>query len=250
MTRPPCSGASGTRRSRSGSALAAHARDHGVDRIAFELHPLQLVYNVPTLQRMRDAVGPIIGANLDPSHLFWQQMDPLAVIRVLRDAVFHVHLKDTKPEPERLAIAGVLDQKLSTSYPDRAWNFRTLGVGHDRAFWEAFVQSLQAVGFDGVLSIENEDPYMEGEEGVREAAAFMRAAPRGGERGMTTAPTATGSRPHRLRQHRDGTSRGLGCASRRVRPGGGRRSDARTAGDRTNDGGAATERRVRRLPRR
>ena len=123
-------------------SMAAHARDHGVERIAFELHPLQLVYNVPTLQRMRDAVGPVIGANLDPSHLFWQQMDPLAVIRVLRDAVFHVHLKDTKPEPERLAIAGVLDQKLSASYPDRAWNFRTLGVGHDRAFWEAFVQSL------------------------------------------------------------------------------------------------------------
>lgn len=154
-------------------AMAAHARDHGVDQIAFELHPLQLVYNVPTLQRMRDAVGPVIGANLDPSHLFWQQMDPLAVIGVLRDAVFHVHLKDTKPEPERLAIAGVLDQKLSASYPDRAWNFRTLGVGHDRTFWEAFVQALQAVGYSGVLSIENEDPYMGGEEGVREAAAFI-----------------------------------------------------------------------------
>ena len=132
-------------------AMAAHARDHGVDQIAFELHPLQLVYNVPTLQRMRDAVGP----------------------GVLRDAVFHVHLKDTKPEPERLAIAGVLDQKLSASYPDRAWNFRTLGVGHDRTFWEAFVQALQAVGYSGVLSIENEDPYMGGEEGVREAAAFI-----------------------------------------------------------------------------
>ena len=154
--------------------MAAHARDHGVERIAFELHPLQLVYNVPTLQRMRDAVGPIIGANLDPSHLFWQQMDPLAVIRVLGQAIFHVHLKDTKPEPERLAIAGVLDQKLGTSYPDRAWNFRTLGVGHDRAFWAAFVESLQAVGFDGVLSIENEDPYQEGEAGVRQAAAFIQ----------------------------------------------------------------------------
>ncbi len=113
--------------------LVAHAKDHGVEQIAFELHPLQLVYNVPTLQRMRDAVGPVIGANLDPSHLFWQQMDPLAVIRVLGDAVFHVHLKDTKSEPQRLAIAGVLDQKLSPSAPERAWNFRTLGsvmTGH------------------------------------------------------------------------------------------------------------------------
>jgi sugar phosphate isomerase/epimerase len=154
--------------------MAAHARDHGVEQIAFELHPMQLVYNVPTLQRMRDAVGPIIGANLDPSHLFWQQMDPLAVIRVLGEAVFHVHLKDTKPEPARLAIAGVLDQRLGTSITDRAWNFRTLGIGHDRVFWRAFVESLQSVDYDGVLSIENEDPYQEGEEGVREAAAFMR----------------------------------------------------------------------------
>jgi sugar phosphate isomerase/epimerase len=154
-------------------AMAAHATDHGVERIAFELHPMQLVYNVPTLTRMRDAVGPAIGANLDPSHLFWQQMDPLAVIRVLGPAVYHVHLKDTKPEPDRLAIAGVLDQKLSSSSPDRAWNFRTLGVGHDRTFWAAFVDALRAVGYDDVLSIENEDPYQEGEDGVRQAAAFV-----------------------------------------------------------------------------
>lgn len=155
-------------------AMVAHATDHGVERIAFELHPMQLVYNVPTLQRMRDAVGPAIGANLDPSHLFWQQMDPLAVIRVLGKAVYHVHLKDTKSEPDRLAIAGVLDQRLGPSHTDRAWNFRTLGIGHDSTFWAAFVEALRAVGYDGVLSIENEDPYQEGEEGVRQAAAFMR----------------------------------------------------------------------------
>jgi len=151
----------------------AHAADHGADRIAFELHTMQLVYNVPTLARMRDAVGTTIGANLDPSHLFWQQMDPLAVIRVLGTAVYHVHLKDTKAEPDRLAIAGVLDQKTGTSNAERGWNFRTLGVGHDRAYWAAFVDALRAVGYDGVLSIENEDPYQEGEEGVREAAAFI-----------------------------------------------------------------------------
>jgi sugar phosphate isomerase/epimerase len=153
--------------------MVAHAADHGVTRIAFELHPLQLVYNVPTLQRMRDAVGPTIGANLDPSHLFWQQMDPLTVIRVLGSAVYHVHLKDTRPEPERLAIAGVLDQKTGTSFPDRAWNFRTLGVGHDQTFWAAFVEALRSVGYDDALSIENEDPYQEGEAGVRQAATFM-----------------------------------------------------------------------------
>ena len=122
---------------------------------------------------MRESVGPIIGANLDPSHLFWQQMDPLVVIRVLGSAVYHVHLKDTKPEPERLAIAGGARPEIGTSFPDRAWNFRTLGVGHDRTFWAAFVEALGSVGYDDVLSIENEDPYQEGEAGVREAAAFI-----------------------------------------------------------------------------
>jgi sugar phosphate isomerase/epimerase len=155
-------------------AMVVHAADHGVERIAFELHPMQLVYNVPTLMRMRAAVGPMIGANLDPSHLFWQQMDPLVVIRVLGEALYHVHLKDTKVEPGRLAIAGVLDQKTGTSNTDRAWNFRTLGVGHDRLYWEGFVDALRSVGYTDVLSIENEDPYQEGEAGVREAAAFMR----------------------------------------------------------------------------
>jgi sugar phosphate isomerase/epimerase len=155
-------------------AMVAHAADHGVSRIAFELHPMQLVYNVPTLTRMREAVGPTIGANLDPSHLFWQQMDPLVVVRVLGEALYHVHLKDTKVEPDRLAIAGVLDQKMGNTPADRAWNFRTLGVGHDLAYWAAFVHALRSVGYADVLSIENEDPDQEGEAGVREAAAFMR----------------------------------------------------------------------------
>jgi sugar phosphate isomerase/epimerase len=88
--------------------------------------------------------------------------------------VYHVHLKDTKVEPDRLAIAGVLDQKVGTSNTDKAWNFRTLGVGHERDYWAAFVDALRSVGYAGVLSIENEDPYQEGEAGVREAAEFMR----------------------------------------------------------------------------
>jgi len=73
--------------------LAAEGLARGVERLAFELHPLHLVYNVPTLERMRAAVGPVIGANVDPSHLFWQGMDPLAVIHRLGPAVHHVHLR-------------------------------------------------------------------------------------------------------------------------------------------------------------
>ncbi len=153
--------------------MAARAMDAGIERIAFELHPMHLVYNVPTLLRMRDEVGPILGANLDPSHLFWQLMDPVTVIRTLGPAIHHVHLKDTQLQPERLAIAGVLDPGGPGGHRERAWNFRTVGVGHDRSFWVPFLEALREVGYDDALSIENEDPFQTADEGVRDAASFI-----------------------------------------------------------------------------
>jgi len=154
--------------------MAALARANGVAHIAFELHPLHLVFNVPTLLRMREAVGPVIGANMDPSHLFWQGMDPLAVIAALGPAVRHVHLKDTGLQVDRVAIAGVLDTTPFGAARDRAWVFRTVGRVHDRTWWASFIAALSAVGYDGPLSIENEDPYLSAVEGVEEAAAFIR----------------------------------------------------------------------------
>jgi sugar phosphate isomerase/epimerase len=154
--------------------IAADAKAHGVKNIAFELHPLHLVFNVPTLLRMREAVGPVIGANLDPSHLFWQQMDPLAVVAALGPAIQHVHLKDTGLQADRLAVAGVLDTTPFSSAEDRAWVFRTVGRVHDAAWWASFIAALRAVGYDGALSIENEDPYQPAVAGVEEAAAFIR----------------------------------------------------------------------------
>jgi sugar phosphate isomerase/epimerase len=153
--------------------MAGFALDHGVTRIAFELHPLYLVYNVPTLERMRSAIGPVIGANVDPSHLFWQQMDPMAVVRALGPAVHHVHLKDTEIAPERVALAGVLDQHPFEDPGGRAWGFRTIGRGHPPSFWQSFVSALREVGYDDVLSIENEDELQDPVDGVREAAVVM-----------------------------------------------------------------------------
>jgi sugar phosphate isomerase/epimerase len=155
-------------------AMARFADDHGVAEIAFELHPLHLVYNVPTLLRMRAAVGPIVGANVDPSHMFWQQMDPLAVIEALGSAVHHVHLKDTKVASAQVALAGVLDNRPFVDANERAWVFRTVGRGHDAAFWTSFVDALETAGYDDVLSIENEDVSQPADEGVAEAAALMR----------------------------------------------------------------------------
>jgi sugar phosphate isomerase/epimerase len=153
--------------------LTPLAAGHGV-RVALELHPLQLVFNVPTLLELRDAVGPTVGANLDPSHLFWQAMDPLAVIPALGAAVHHVHLKDTAIVPEEVALAGVLDVRSQEDPAHRAWNFRTVGSGHDRAFWASFVETLRGVGYDRTLSIEHEDRSLDPLAGVEESAAVAR----------------------------------------------------------------------------
>jgi sugar phosphate isomerase/epimerase len=153
--------------------LAPFAADNGV-RIALELHPLQLVYNVPTLLDLRSVTGPVVGANLDPSHLFWQRMDPIVVARVLGEAIHHVHLKDTAFVDDEVALAGVLDHRSFDEPEGRAWNFRTLGRGHDAAFWRSFLHALAAVGYDGVLSIEHEDRSIDPLQGVEESAAFVR----------------------------------------------------------------------------
>jgi sugar phosphate isomerase/epimerase len=154
------------------SGLADRARAEGVTRIALELHPWQLVFNVPTLRRLRDAIGVEIGANLDPSHLFWQQMDPAAVIGELGEAVHHVHIKDTALNPGRVALNGVLDHTAEPS--ERAWTFRAAGLGHDAGEWSRILDALARVGYDDLLSIENEDPFLGSEEGVRAAASFVR----------------------------------------------------------------------------
>jgi sugar phosphate isomerase/epimerase len=154
------------------SELTALASAHGVERIALELLPLQLVYNVPTLQRLRNALGPAIGANIDPSHMFWQQMDPVRVVHALGPAVHHVHLKDTELYQGELALNGVLDWRPWDDPSKRAWVFRTIGEGHPASFWRAFFEALRDVGYDDALSIENEDVLLPGELGVRAAIEF------------------------------------------------------------------------------
>jgi len=153
--------------------LATCAQRHGVRRIALELHPLQLVYNVPTLQRMRAEIGPVIGANVDPSHMFWQQMDPVRVVHALGPAVFHVHLKDTEMRADSLAVNGVLDATPFNALDHRSWIFRTVGQGHPASFWKSFLGSLAEIGYDDVLSIENEDPLQPEQVGAKQAADFI-----------------------------------------------------------------------------
>lgn len=152
--------------------LASFATDRGVRRIALELHPLHLVYNAPTLLRLREAVGDVIGANVDPSHMFWQQMDAADVVRALGDAVFHAHLKDVEFTASELALSGVLDNRGFEGR--RAWIFRTVGDGHGEAFWTSFLRALADVGYEEALCLEHEDPTLPRREGVERAATFVR----------------------------------------------------------------------------
>ncbi|MBQ7152434.1 MAG: sugar phosphate isomerase/epimerase [Clostridia bacterium] len=147
---------------------------HHVPHIAFEMHPGFCVYNPETLLRLRNACGDAIGANIDPSHLVWQGMDPVAVARELAGCIYHVHAKDTKIDAYNVAKNGVLDTKHYSDEIHRAWVFRTVGFGHDAAFWKDFVSNLRLCGYDRVLSIEHEDSLMSLDEGLQKAVAFLR----------------------------------------------------------------------------
>ncbi|MCK6628676.1 MAG: sugar phosphate isomerase/epimerase [Anaerolineae bacterium] len=149
-------------------------RDHGVDMISLEMHPGFVVYNPETLLRLRNAVGPEIGANFDPSHLFWQNIDPLAAIRALGPAIFHVHAKDTIIDPFNTPVNGVLDTKPYANEINRSWIFRTVGYGHDVKFWKDLVSTLRLVGYDYVLSMEHEDSLMSLREGLEKGVGFLR----------------------------------------------------------------------------
>jgi len=153
---------------------SAFAAAHGIEKIAFEMHPGFCVYNPETLMKLRKAVGPLIGANFDPSHLFWQGIDPVAAIRYLGDAIYFFHAKDTKIDPINCPVNGVLDTKNFTQEIDRSWIFRSVGYGHDYSVWKDIVSNLRLVGYDDVLSIEHEDSLMTPTEGLQKAISFLK----------------------------------------------------------------------------
>lgn len=155
---------------------AEFARQHGVTRIAFEMHPGFMVYNPETLLRLREAVGPEIGANFDPSHLVWQGIDPVEAIRLLGEAgaIFHVHAKDVKVERDNVRKNGVLDTKPYSDLLHRSWTFRSVGYGLAEADWKAMISMLRMVGYDYVLSIEHEDPLASVEEGLSKAVEMLK----------------------------------------------------------------------------
>lgn len=155
---------------------------HGV-RTAWEGHPGFAVYNPDTIIRLSERAtkgagvsGPVrLGANLDPSHFFWQGIDPVLAARTLGEAglLFYVHAKDTELDPHEGPVNGYLDARAYTDLKHRSWTFRTCGYGHGMEFWKPFVSMLRRYGYDHVLSIEHEDPLMSVDEGFHKAVEFL-----------------------------------------------------------------------------
>jgi sugar phosphate isomerase/epimerase len=156
-------------------ALVREASGAGVSRLCLELHGQQNVYNVASFQRLRDTAGPVIGVNFDPSHLFWMGADPIAAIRALGPAIYHVHAKDTLIDGDVAARNGLIDVTPNTQLANRAWSYVTLGYGHGTLWWKRFCTALRLAGYDDVLSIEHEDLLLSPFEGVQHSVNLLRA---------------------------------------------------------------------------
>ncbi len=164
------------------SKMAAFAHEHGIKHIALEMHPGFSVYNPETLLKLRkgvsDTTGPdigaVIGANFDPSHLFWQGIDPVTAIRALKGAIYHFHAKDTHIDPYNCATNGVLDNTHYGNFQNRSWVFRTVGYGHDIKIWKDIISALRISGYDKAISIEHEDGLMSIDEGMKKAIDTLR----------------------------------------------------------------------------
>jgi len=144
-------------------------------KFGFEMEPGDSVYNTYTFFQLRDAVGmEEISCNLDPGHLFYQGMNIEVVIRKLGKAIVHTHIKDAKVEESIVAETGLLDARHFREVSKRAWNYATVGYGHDHLFWKKFVSTLRLVGYDGVLSLENENTNVSPHEGLVKSVEFMK----------------------------------------------------------------------------
>ena len=153
--------------------LVAYANDLGIHKLCLELHGHQNVYSVDTFFRLRQAVGNTVGVNLDPNHLLWMGADPLTAVAALGSAIYHVHAKDTRLEPQA-ARNGRIEIKPAEDAAHRAWNSVTLGYGQDEAWWRRFCRALREVGYDDVLSIEHEDMALPPIDGVAQSVALLR----------------------------------------------------------------------------
>jgi sugar phosphate isomerase/epimerase len=152
------------------------AREAPKVMVCFELHPGVSIFSTAGFEALAAHVGRNIGINMDPSHFWWQGIDPVTVVEAFGDRIGHAHGKDTLLYPDRIRKQGVLHYA-PPSDPSRApWHFVSVGEGHDDATWVRLLRALRAGGYDGVISIEHEDPRYDGEEGTKRSMAGLQRA--------------------------------------------------------------------------
>lgn len=156
-------------------AFTRHAAEHGIEQIALEEFPSQLVYNPSTLLRLREAVGDIIGMNLDPSHLIAMGADPIAAARKLEGVIYHVHGKDARIERGLADVDGLMEYQPVTQTKTRTWNYVAVGCGQDLKWWKEFFSVLRMTGYNGYVSLEMEDLTMSVEAGLRTSIDALNA---------------------------------------------------------------------------
>jgi sugar phosphate isomerase/epimerase len=145
-------------------------------RICLELHAGLAAYNPASFLQLAEVTGRNVGVNLDPSHFWWQGIDPVAVVEAVGDRIGFAHAKDTTVYPERVRLNGVNDHRFPPDPDVNTWHFSAVGEGHDDATWTALLQAIRAAGHDGTVSIEHEDPRYDGAEGVERSLAGLRRA--------------------------------------------------------------------------
>ena len=150
------------------------AKDCGIECIALENHAYQMVYNVETLLKLRNAIDPMIGMNVDPSHCFWMGDDPIMMLRSLGPAIHHIHAKDTRIEPCVAGANGLLESKTIDCCAARAWNYAAVGYGHGTGWWKRFFAEARIMGYDGPVSVEIEDKSMSGETALEKATEILK----------------------------------------------------------------------------
>lgn len=152
------------------------AKENNV-KIGLELHGGFLVHTPHTMLKLREATNDAIGANLDPSHLWWQGIDPVAAIKILgkENAIHHFHAKDTYIDQENVNMHGLTDMQPYGEVRSRAWTFRSVGCGHSLQEWSDMISALRTYGYDYVVSIEHEDPIMSIEEGFSRAVKNLQS---------------------------------------------------------------------------
>lgn len=156
--------------------VGAFAQEHNV-KIGLELHGGFLVHTPHTILKLREATCDAIGANLDPSHLWWQGIDPVAAIKILgkANAIHHFHAKDTYIDQENVNMYGLTDMQPYGEVQTRAWTFRSVGCGHSLTEWSDMMSALRTYNYDYVVSIEHEDPIMSIDEGFDRAVTNLKS---------------------------------------------------------------------------